>query len=253
MAPTGMMRRLGMSCTVRLPRGADRSASARPSSASSYPRLEKRARLIVPALRALLVLALATDVHAARDEAKVGGSAAAGKPLAAGKTSPAPAQAAGTRAAAMAVGLPLPAPVAEMREAILAAVHSGRIEELLTPLQWNELKPDLADAAVDDPVEFWKSVSGDGEGREILAVLARILELPHAREPLGRDVENNAVYVWPYLAAADLDKLTPAEEVDLYRLMPPADAKTMRAARKWTWWRLSIGADGTWLSFRRSS
>ncbi len=180
----------------------------------------------------------------------MGGSAATGKPSASDKSSPAAAQ---PPRPATGVKQPLPAPVAEMREAILAAVHSGRIEELLTPLQWNELKPDLADAAVDDPVAFWKSASGDGEGREILAVLARILELPHAREPLGRDVENNAIYVWPYLAAADLDKLTPAEEVDLYRLISPADAKAMRAGKKWTWWRLSIGADGTWLSFRRSA
>ena len=41
-------------------------------------------------------------------------------------------------------------------------------------------------------------------------------------------------------------------DFDLYRLMPPATAKTMRDKKKWTWWRLSIGADGTWISFRKS-
>ncbi len=95
---------------------------------------------------------------------------------------------------------PLPGPVAEMREAILAAAHAGRIEELRVPLDWNELKPDVSETTVDDPIAYWKKLSGDGEGREILAVLANILEMPPAQLPLGKDLENNIVYVWPYLA-----------------------------------------------------
>jgi hypothetical protein len=146
---------------------------------------------------------------------------------------------------------PLPAPVAEMREAILAAARSGRIEELKVPLDWNELKPEIAATNVDDPIAYWKKLSGDGEGREILAVLVNILEMRPAELPLGRDLENNIIYVWPYLAEAKLDQLTPAEEVDLLRLVPPEQAKAMRAAKTWTWWRLAIGADGTWHSFRK--
>lgn len=146
---------------------------------------------------------------------------------------------------------PLPAPVEEMRHAILAATQSGRIEDLIVPLEWNELKPDLAQGPVDDPIAYWKKVSVDGEGREILAVLANILDMPPAERRLGRDVENNAVYVWPYLAEARLDALTPAEEVDLLRLVSPDVAKAMRTKKKWTWWRLAIGADGTWHSFRK--
>lgn len=145
----------------------------------------------------------------------------------------------------------LPAPVADMREAILGAVQAGAIEELQLPLSWNEMKPDIADKAGDDPIAYWRQTSGDGAGREILAVLGRILDMRPARVASGADVENNAVYVWPYLAEADLSALKPAEEVDLYRLVSPAEAKAMREARKWTWWRLSIGADGTWHSFRR--
>jgi hypothetical protein len=146
---------------------------------------------------------------------------------------------------------PLPPPVAEMREAILAAARSGRIDDLRVPLDWNEMKPDIAATAVDDPIAYWKKLSGDGEGREILAVLANILEMSPAELPLGKDLENNIVYVWPYLAEAKLDSLTPAEEVDLLRLVSPEKAKAMRAAKKWTWWRLSIGADGTWHSFNK--
>jgi hypothetical protein len=157
----------------------------------------------------------------------------------------------GVSAAAGPVTAPLPAHVLEMRDAILAAVRSGHIEDLKVALEWNELKPDISDAMVEDPIAHWKKVSGDGEGREILAVLANILALPPAQTPLGKDIENNALYVWPYLAELPLDKLTPPQEVDLYRLIHPADAKQMRDKKSWTWWRLAIGADGTWHSFRK--
>jgi hypothetical protein len=146
----------------------------------------------------------------------------------------------------------LPGPVEEMREAILAATRSGRIEDLQVPIDWNELKPDFAATAVDDPIAYWKKASADGKGREILAVLANILQMHPAELPLGKDLENNIVYVWPYLAEAKLDALTPAEEVDLLRLVSPDKAKAMRAAKKWTWWSLSIGADGTWHAFKKA-
>ena len=72
-----------------------------------------------------------------------------------------------------------------------------------------------------------------------------------AELPLGQDLENNIIYVWPYLAEMDLSKLSPVQEVDLLRLVGPAEAKTMREKKKWTWWRLTIGADGTWHSFKK--
>jgi hypothetical protein len=145
----------------------------------------------------------------------------------------------------------LPAPVREMREAILAAIKSGRIEDLRHAYELNELKPDLGAQPVSDPVAHWKQISGDGEGREILAILAEILDAGYVVLPLGRDLENNRVYVWPYFAEIALDKLTPAQQVELLRLVPPAAAKEMRASGKYTHWRLAIGADGTWHSFRR--
>ena len=114
---------------------------------------------------------------------------------------------------------PLPAPVEEMRQAILAATHSGNIEDLRVPLDWNELKPEVAAAAGEDPIAHWKKASADGNGREILAALAEILPMRAAELPFGKDLENNIIYVWPYLAEVDLDKLTPAQEVDLMRLV----------------------------------
>lgn len=143
----------------------------------------------------------------------------------------------------------LPVPVAEMRDAILAAVRSGRAEELRGPIEWNELPPAFAEDKVGDPIAHLKKLSADGEGREMLAIIANILSLGYAKLPIGRDVENADVYVWPYLAERQLAALTPPEEVDLLRLMPAAEAKAMREKGKWTWYRLVIGADGTWHSF----
>jgi hypothetical protein len=145
----------------------------------------------------------------------------------------------------------LPAPVQDMREAILGAVKSGRIEELRHAWELNELKPDLGVASVGDPVAHWRQISGDGEGREILAALAEILDAGYVVLPLGRDLENNRLYVWPYFAEVPLDKLSPAQEVELLRLVSPTALKEMRSAGKYTHWRIVIGADGTWHSFRR--
>jgi hypothetical protein len=149
-------------------------------------------------------------------------------------------------------GEPLPGPVRDMREAILTAVGSGRIEDLRHAWELNELKPDLGvDLAGGDPIAHWKQISGDGEGREILAVLAELLEAGCAVLPLGRDLENNRIYVWPYFAETDLARLDPAQEVQLLRLVAPAAAREMRAMGKYTYWRLGIGADGTWHFLRR--
>jgi hypothetical protein len=146
----------------------------------------------------------------------------------------------------------LPGPVQDMRDAILSAVRAGRIEELRYAWDLNELKPDLGVALADrDPIAHWKRISGDGEGREILAALGEILDAGYVVLPLGRDLENNRVYVWPYFAEVALDRLTPAQEVEFLRLVSPSALKDMRSVGKYTHWRIAIGADGTWHSFRR--
>ncbi len=69
----------------------------------------------------------------------------------------------------------------------------------------------------------------------------------------GPDLENNQVYVWPYFAEWPLAKLTPRQEVELLRLVPPAAVREMKAKGKYTHWRLMIGADGTWLACARAT
>jgi hypothetical protein len=143
----------------------------------------------------------------------------------------------------------LPEKTAAMRDAILAAARTGSIEALRTPLEWNELKPEISGGPAPDPIAYWKQQSGDGEGRQILAVLLAILETPPAVVGAGTSTER---YVWPGFAEADLATLPPPLEVQLYRLVSPAEAKTMRERKTWSWWRLTIGADGTWHSFLKA-
>ncbi|MEO1280746.1 MAG: hypothetical protein AAFV69_03320 [Pseudomonadota bacterium] len=158
------------------------------------------------------------------------------------------------------VGLPpgllplsaLPDPVLEMRDAILEAVASGNIEDLRLALEWNELRPDLGIGRKTDAIANFKQISALGDGLETLAVLGTILNTPPAKLPVGRDFENNAIYVWPGLSEMDLKSLSSAQKVQLHQLMPTTDALQTIKSHKWHWYRLAIGADGTWHVFKKN-
>ena len=140
----------------------------------------------------------------------------------------------------------LPAPVGRMRDRILEAARSGDISALHPVVEMNELKPTISFGGASDPVAYWKQTSGDGQGREIMAIMSEILEMPFARTDAGT---SNEMYVWPYLAVLPPDKLTPAQQVDLYRLVTPKEAKTMNEFGSYIHYRLGIGRDGTWHFF----
>ena len=145
----------------------------------------------------------------------------------------------------------LPARIAEMRELILAAVRSANIEDLKAAIDESGMKPDMGFDASADPIAELKKASADGAGLETLAALGEILDMQPATLPLGKDLENNLIYVWPYLAEQPLERLTPAEAIDLYRLVPAAKVSEMREKKRWLWWRIAIGADGSWLMFKK--
>ena len=145
----------------------------------------------------------------------------------------------------------LPQQVVDMLDLIRTAIRSGEIEDLRAALQWNELPPDVADTKVADPIAHWRQISADGQGREILAVLSLLLEGEPAVAALGRDVENNRTYVWPAVAERPIKTLSPPEQVQLLRLVSFAEARRMTDAGRYDGWRVMIGADGTWHSFKR--
>ncbi len=146
---------------------------------------------------------------------------------------------------------PLPANVAEMREAILAAALSGNLQELMIPVQWNELPPDFGAKPVKETLKAWRKASHDGSGREMLALIANILTAPYAVRRQGADIENAKIFIWPAIAEVPLDKLTPPLEVSLLRLVGVDEARRMKKVGHYDGYGIALGADGTWHAFKR--
>jgi len=141
----------------------------------------------------------------------------------------------------------LPPAVARMRAAILSSAASGDIAAMRVPMDMNEIPPMLGAEKVPDPAAHWKKISGDGEGREIMAIAIELLRAGFVRKTVA---PGNEMYIWPYFAEMPLDKLTPAQEVELLTLVSPARMKEMRAKGKYDHYRIGIGQDGVWHFFR---
>ncbi len=140
----------------------------------------------------------------------------------------------------------LPPEIKSTLEDIVVAAQGGDIEAMRAVLEQNELKPMLSAEPVGDPIEFWKKHSVDGEGRDVLAAILNVFSSGFAIDGEGKTRN----FVWPYLASMDLTKLTPAQEVDLYRIVPADQALAMKKAGKYTYYRTAIGGDGVWHYFR---
>ncbi len=140
----------------------------------------------------------------------------------------------------------LPPAVQRMRQAILQAAMSGDIERLRVPIEMNEIHPVFAKAHVADPIAYLKAASADGNGREMLAILYNLMTTGYAIVHPGTKDET---FVWPYHAAIPLKALTPGQEVELYRFLPPARLKEMIAQAKYSYYSVGIGQDGVWHYF----
>jgi hypothetical protein len=141
----------------------------------------------------------------------------------------------------------LPDPVKRMLTQIAGAAESGNIEAMRMVFESNELKPMVAESFVDDPIAFWKKQSADGTGRDVLAAMLNVLASGYVRVKDGRD----EVFIWPYFASVDLKKLTPAQEVEFYRIVPPGLAIAMKQSGIYTYYRLGISPTGVWQYFLR--
>jgi hypothetical protein len=139
----------------------------------------------------------------------------------------------------------LPNPVKRMLQQIADAAQSGDIEKMRPVFESNELKPMVTTAYVDDPIAFWKKASADGTGRDVLAAMLNVMTLGFVRKGQGKE----EIFVWPYFAETDLAKLTPAQEVELYRILAPEAALQMKKAGKYSYYRLGISPTGVWQYF----
>jgi hypothetical protein len=141
----------------------------------------------------------------------------------------------------------LPFPVRKMRELILEAAKTGDVEKLRPYIGYGADVTMLSLGGIDDdPVTFLKSLSGDGQGYEILAILIEVLESGFVHLDEGTDHE---LYVWPYYFAYPIDKLTPAQRVDLYKLVTHGDYEDMEAFGAYIFYRVGITPQGRWRFF----
>lgn len=141
----------------------------------------------------------------------------------------------------------LPPPVARMRRRLLDAAYSGDLQRLKMVMQSNEMPPVFSINEIGDPIEYLKTQSGDGQGLELLAILTDVLEAPYARIKSGTPQET---YLWPAHAALPLDKLEPAQLVEIYKIVTSSDFEEMKGAGKYTFYTVGIGPDGTWHWFK---
>jgi hypothetical protein len=141
----------------------------------------------------------------------------------------------------------LPEPVRQLRERILEACRTGDIEALRPMLVPGEEGTLLSFGGVgSDPIQFLKELSGDGEGHEILAILAEVLEAGYVHLEQGTDGE---IYVWPYFFAVPLDSLTAPQRVELFRLVTAGDYEDMKNYGAYIFYRVGIMPDGKWVFF----
>ncbi len=140
----------------------------------------------------------------------------------------------------------LPEPVRRVREAIMAAARTGDPENLRPIMDASEAPPALSFGHVEDPIDYLRSLSGDVEGREIMAILLEVLEAGFVHADPGTDEE---AYVWPYFARYPVEALTPEQIVELFKLVYAGDYEDMLAYGYYLSYRLGIAPDGTWRYF----
>lgn len=141
----------------------------------------------------------------------------------------------------------LPRPVRHMHSEILQAAYSGNIEDLRLAIEMNEIPPILGIEDIShDPIEQLRSLSGDDQGSEILAILTEILESGFVLSEPGTPQE---MYVWPYFADMPLDRLSKPQRVELLRIVTSADLAEMEELGHYSFYRLGISADGVWHYF----
>ncbi|QND52493.1 hypothetical protein HB779_11705 [Phyllobacterium sp. 628] len=142
----------------------------------------------------------------------------------------------------------LPFPVQKMRELILTAAKSGSLEALRPLIGSGDdmTMLSLADNTDGDPIAYLKSLAGDTEGQEILAIAVDILNSGYVHLDAGTPDE---LYVWPYFFAYPLDKLDAKQRVELFQIVTAGDYDEMKQFGTYVFYRLGITPKGRWRFF----
>ena len=141
----------------------------------------------------------------------------------------------------------LPEPVRRMRDLIVEAAKSGELERLRPLVGMGDDATQFALGGIDgDPIAFLKELSGDEGGQEILAILEEVLEAGYVHLDAGTPSE---LYVWPYFFAVPLERLTPAQRVELFKIVTAGDYDDMKSYGAYIFYRVGINPEGSWQFF----
>jgi hypothetical protein len=140
----------------------------------------------------------------------------------------------------------LPAPVAQTRQRILAAARSGELSQLVAVMQTGGTMPIFSLNDDKDPIPYWKANYPDSDGLEVLSIAVEILEAGYVHVDQGTAED---MYVWPYFARMPLKALTPAQRVELFKIITGSDYKDMLDFGAYNFYRLGIAPDGSWQFF----
>jgi len=141
----------------------------------------------------------------------------------------------------------LPEPVQRLHKLLLEAAKTGDPEKLRPLLGMGDSATQLAlTDQTEDPIKFLKSQSGDEDGQELLAILEEVLEAGYVHLDVGTPQE---LYVWPYFFAFPLDRLTPPQKVEIYRIVTASDFEEMQGFGNYIFYRVGITPEGRWAFF----
>jgi hypothetical protein len=141
----------------------------------------------------------------------------------------------------------LPEPVRRTYDLLLEACKSGDVEKLRPLIETGENGTQLSFGGVDgDPIAYLKNLSADKEGREILAILEEVLTAGYVHMDAGGQSD---MYVWPYFFAVPLDRLTPPQRVELFKIVTADEYEDMVTYGSYIFYRAGITADGRWSFF----
>ncbi|MBS3650662.1 hypothetical protein KEU06_18785 [Pseudaminobacter sp. 19-2017] len=141
----------------------------------------------------------------------------------------------------------LPVQVQQTREKLLEICRSGDIEGLRPLLGTGEDMTQLSLAGLEtDPIEHLKSVAGDEDGQEILAILEEVLSAGYVHLDPGTPEE---LYAWPYFFAVPIDRLTGPQRVELFKIVTAGDYEEMKEYGSYIFYRVGITPEGRWAFF----
>jgi hypothetical protein len=147
--------------------------------------------------------------------------------------------ASGTNTSTIPAEKALPPPVAEKREAIVAAAHAldyNRLETLLDPKTFS-----YSFGESGDPVGYWRRLEEEGHVPILGDYLPVILGSPHARR--------GDIYVWPSAYGRKPFTWSEEDRRALQNFYTEQEIKQFEDAGDYLGYRAGIRKDGTWLYF----